>query len=207
MSDKKKSKVSEITKSSMPWRKGIAWWVVLIEGIVLVIMGLFMFFATTKTYTIIGWMIGLILLISGLLSLFASLRLREAGPRKKWRQIQGIVGIVSGLVVIILLLLDVFLKDFGLILLGVGCLVYGGVGVYIIVNKDVVGLRHGPILSTLLYLLLGILVLLQAFNIGALETTISIINLIILVAGFALILWAFILKRESNNESPSNTVQ
>lgn len=207
MSAKKKSTVSELTKSSMPWRKGIAWWVVLIEGIVLVLLGLFMFFATTKTYTIIGWMIGLILLTSGLLSLFASFRLREAGPRKKWQQIQGIVGIVSGLVVIIMLLLDVFLKDLGLILLGVGCLAYGGVGVYMIINKEILGLRRGPILSTLLYLLLGVLVLLQAFEVGTLKTTIDIINAIILVAGFALILWAFILKRESDKESPSDTVQ
>jgi len=202
MSEKNKSKVSELTKSSMPWSRGIAWWVVLIEGIVLVVLGLFMFFATTKTYAIIGWMIGSIILISGLLSLFASLRLPSATPRKKWTRIHGIVGIVTGLVVIVLLLLDVFLKDLGLILLGVGCLVYGGVGVYMIINKDDDGLKWGPILSTLLYLLLGVFVLFQAFNIGALKTTIDIINMIILVAGFALILWAFVLKRESNKESP-----
>ena len=45
MTKKIKSKVASTEKNATPWRKRSPWWLVLIDGIVLAVVGLYIFFA------------------------------------------------------------------------------------------------------------------------------------------------------------------
>lgn len=203
MSDQMKSKVSDTAKGALPWQKGVAWWIVLIEGIVLLGLGLYMFFAPTSTHSIIGWIIALSLIVSGGLSLFIGFRHTEKDDVRLWTMIHGGVGLAAGLIVVVLLLMNVFLASSGLIVLGLGCLAYAGVGVYMLIDKKLASLRRISFFGTIFYLAIGVLLLLQAFGVGALVTTLQWIKLIVIIAGVALILWAFILRNDSARKATS----
>ncbi len=197
MSDQIKSKVADTARSALPWQKGIAWWLVLIEGIVLTALGLYMFFAQASANTIIGWIIALTLVVGGAVSLSLSLKAPDNSPARQWTLIHGIVGLAAGGIAIVLQLLNALSLQFALTLLGIGCLAFGGVGLYMLLNKELSALRRISVLSTVLFLLLGGLLLLQALGVGTLATTLQIINMIILIGGIALIIWAFVLKNDA----------
>jgi uncharacterized membrane protein HdeD (DUF308 family) len=194
MPDQLKSKLADVSKSVLPWQKGIAWWVVLLESVFLIGAGLFMFFAPSKTYNLLGWIVALILLISGGLSLYASYQQEAKSRQKSWIMIHGLIGLVTGLIVIIMLLVNVLLSDAGLVILSLGCLAYGGVGLYISVTGLPSQNRLISLISTIFYLVVGVLVLLQIFGLGAFVTTIQLISFVILAAGIVLLFWAFILR-------------
>ena len=66
-------------RSVLPWQKGAAWWVVLLEGIFLTGLGLYMFFARSPTYILLGWVIALSLGISGGLRVYLAYQMKGDG--------------------------------------------------------------------------------------------------------------------------------
>ena len=49
MTNDLKSQLTSSAKGTLPWRKGVAWWVVLLQGVVLLALGLYVFFARPTT--------------------------------------------------------------------------------------------------------------------------------------------------------------
>ena len=84
------SKVAKRAKAALPSRKGIAWWLVLIEGMVFLGVGLYMVIATEDTSDLLGKILAATLGVMGLAELIAALRVRsESGKIARWTAIQG----------------------------------------------------------------------------------------------------------------------
>ena len=205
MSNEIKSKVSGAAKSALPWKKGVAWWIVLIEGIVLSGLGLYMFFEITWTMNILGWIVAISLLVSGALSVYASLKTTEKNQVRQWTMIHGVIGLVAGVIVALLLFFKI-LPSTRAFVLGLGCLAYGGVGLYILIDKNLASLRRISLISTVFYTLIGVLILLFAFGVDTLQTTVQLLKMIMIITGVILIFWAFILRRETTMQEVKSTV-
>jgi uncharacterized membrane protein HdeD (DUF308 family) len=205
MSNGVKSKVSGVAKSALPWKKGVAWWIVLIEGIVLSGLGLYMFFEKTWTMNILGWIVALSLLVSGALSVYASLKTTEKNQVRQWTMIHGVIGLVAGGIVALLLFFTI-LPSTRAFVLGLGCLAYGGVGLYMLIDKNLASLRRISLISTVFYILIGVLILLFAFGVDTLQTTVQLLKMVMIITGVLLIFWAFILKRETSMQEVKPTV-
>ena len=188
-----KSQVTQAAKGAVPWRKGIAWWVVLLEGLALLALGLYMFFAKSTTAVILGWVVALSLLASGALSLYLSLQTAERTLVRQWTLIHGAVGVAAGLLAIIV---QLFSPGAALTVLGLGCLAYGGVGLYLLLDKNLTALRRLSFISTIFYLVLGGLIVLHALGLGTLVTTLQIVSLLLIAAGIILLFWGIILRNE-----------
>ena len=188
-----KSQVTQAAKGAVPWRKGIAWWVVLLEGLALLALGLYMFFAKPTTAVILGWVVALSLLASGALSLYLSLQTAERTLVRQWTLIHGAVGVAAGLLAIIV---QLFSPGAALTVLGLGCLAYGGVGLYLLLDKSLTALRRLSFISTIFYLVLGGLIVLHALGLGTLVTTLQIVSLLLIAAGIILLFWGIILRNE-----------
>lgn len=199
MTDQVKSKIAGAAKKSAPWRKGIAWWVVLLEGLVLLGLGLYMFFAPLRTLSLLAWILAGVLAITGALSVVAAMREKDDEPGKKWTMIHGIVGLVTGLIIVVLLLLNVLTENYGLFILGLGCLAYGGVALYMTMNDNITSLRRLSMIGTIFYMAFGGLLLFQAIGVSTLSTTLQVINFLILLLGIVLIIWAFIIRKEAHD--------
>ena len=205
MSNEIKSKVSGAAKSALPWKKGVAWWIVLIEGIVLSGLGLYMFFEITWTMNILGWIVAISLLVSGALSVYASLKTTEKNQVRQWTMIHGVIGLVAGGIVALLLFFTI-LPSTRAFVLGLGCLAYGGVGLYILIDKNLASLRRISLISTVFYTLIGVLILLFAFGVDTLQTTVQLLKMVMIITGVILIFWAFILRRETAVQEVKSTV-
>ena len=184
-------------RSVLPWQKGAAWWVVLLEGIFLTGLGLYMFFARSPTYILLGWVIALSLGISGGLRVYLAYQMKGDEKARLWTLIHGAIGLIAAILVVFILFLGVYLQSLGLTILGLGCLGYGAVGLYMLLSKSSYNLRRVELIGTIFYLVIGALMLLQVLGVGTLVTMIHWINLLILVAGVVLVLWAFILRNDS----------
>ncbi len=188
-----KSQAKQAAKGALPWRKGIAWWVVLLEGVALLALGLYMFFAKPTTAVILGWVVALSLLASGALSLYFSLQVTERTPVRQWTLIHGAVGVAAGLLAIIV---QFFSPGAALTVLGLGCLAYGGVGLYMLLDKNLTALRRLSFISTIFYLVLGTLIVLHALGVGTLAIILQLISLLLIIAGIILLFWSLILRNE-----------
>lgn len=62
-----------------PWRRGVAWWVVLIQGLALLGVGAYAYFVTSSAALVIVLGIGLYLVATGLWTVIQAMRGRDAG--------------------------------------------------------------------------------------------------------------------------------
>jgi uncharacterized membrane protein HdeD (DUF308 family) len=194
--DDSESTIKSTAKGALRWQKKAPWWIVMIQGVILLILGLYMFFVPTKTYTVLAWVVIIALLASGGFSLYLALQAEQKDIVKTWTLVHGIVGVAAGIILALLLIFDLFPVSTQLIFLALSCLAFGGVGLYMLIDKNLTSLRRISILGTIFFLLVGGLVLLQAFSVGVLVTLIDIINMIVVIAGIALIIWGLILRNE-----------
>lgn len=198
MSEDVKSKVTKAAGDVAPWRKGIAWWVVLLEGIALLGLGLFMYFNRSTANILIGWIVGLALAVAGGLNLYLALQATGKTPARQWTLYHGIAGLVAGLIIILLLLIRSSLSAGTILwLAGLGCLIYGGMGLFILLNPNLTSLRRVSVVGAIFYTAIGLLLILQALGMGAMTTTMLVVNMIIIIGGIVLILWAFILRKDA----------
>ena len=195
MTNDLKSQLTRSAKGALPWRKGVAWWVVLLEGVALLALGLYVFFAKPTTAVVLGWVVALSLLASGALSLYLSLQATEQTPVRLWTLIHGVVGVAAGLLAILIQFVS---PGAALTVLGLGCLAYGGVGLYMLLDKNLTAMRRLSFITTIFYLVLGVLIVLHALGVGTLATVLQLISLLLIAAGIILLFWALILRNERN---------
>ncbi len=105
------------------------WWLVLIEGLVAIGLGLYMLIAPNSATVYLGLVIAAYLAISGLLQTFKG-AVHWSAPGGKIDLIQGLVGLISGGGILILYFLKVLSLEMGVIILGIGLVVYGLLGLY-----------------------------------------------------------------------------
>ncbi len=195
MTNDLKSQLTRSAKGALPWRKGVAWWVVLLEGVALLALGLYVFFAKPTTAVVLGWVVALSLLASGALSLYLSLQATEQTPVRQWTLIHGVVGVAAGLLAILIQFVS---PGAALTVLGLGCLAYGGVGLYMLLDKNLTAMRRLSFITTIFYLVLGVLIVLHALGVGTLATVLQLISLLLIAAGIILLFWALILRNDRN---------
>jgi uncharacterized membrane protein (DUF4010 family) len=196
MAEQQSSKVTDGAKAALPWRKGIPWGWVLAEGIVMLGLGLFMVLAEAQARLAFGVILAIALGVSGALQLLAAWRAKQAGDKSPFGWIRGGVGFGIGLLILILILVNALSLQAGRLILGIGCLVYGGLGSYMLYLKREDGVRLAEILSSTLFFLIGLLLIIAAFGGGLLSTVAMIASVLLMLFGAFLILWSLVLRRD-----------
>jgi uncharacterized membrane protein HdeD (DUF308 family) len=165
------------------------WWLLLIEGIVGVILGLFFLTvpaATTVTFVrVLGWF----WLIGGILSL-VTLFTGEVGGSRVWRLLESILGIIAGFLVLEHpLLAAITIPTILVIIMGIIGVLIGGVYAY----EALTGAGWGAGILAAISLILG-LILLSSPLLSAMALP-FIFGVWLLVGGIAAIGGAFRLRR------------
>jgi uncharacterized membrane protein HdeD (DUF308 family) len=190
------SLVTKGVRAAAPWRKGIAWWLVILEGLILLVVGLYMLIAEESSDVMLGVVLAATLAIMGLLELIAGLRSREAeGKVARWTTFQGAVGLVVGVVVFALLAADSITADTGRIILGIGCLVFGLLGVVRYFMQLARKLPRSGVIMGLFFLVVGVFLLLAVAGVDTLDTSLTVISIILVVCGVLLAGWGILLFR------------
>ena len=191
-----KSKMTEGAKQAAPWRKGIHWGIVLAEGIVLVAVGLFMLFAEQAARTVVGHIFAILIGATGGIQLYGALKARQEGQLGELNTIRGAVGLGIGALILILFIFNVMTLQAGRIILGLGALAFGGIGLYLTYLTRESGVRAGPVIANAFWVLVGVLLLMAAIGGSLLALVGQIINIVLLLGGAFLIIWAFVIKND-----------
>lgn len=109
-------------------QKAAPWWLVLIEGIALIIIGGFLLTSTGRATIFIIQVMGFYWIISGIFQLIGLFMDHTAWG---WRLFAGIISIMAGVIVVGQPLMStVVVLSVAIIILGIQGLVYGAIGVY-----------------------------------------------------------------------------
>jgi uncharacterized membrane protein HdeD (DUF308 family) len=149
-----------IAREHAPWRAETPWWVIGVQGIVLVAIGLYLLLAPASAGPLIIQLIALWVLIESVLHIVAGLR-DSANGTDPYTMLQAGIGVTIGL---LLVLRDWLVPTLDVssarTILGLGLLAYAGVGVAgALVTKDESESWLGPVVSAVLTVVLAVLLL------------------------------------------------
>lgn len=106
----------------------IPWWLILIEGISLLIIGGLLLMNTKQTTLILVQIMGVYWIISGIFQLINMFMDHTAWG---WKLFAGIIGILGGLVILSQPIMStIIVLQVAIIILGIQGIVYGGIGLY-----------------------------------------------------------------------------
>lgn len=147
----------------MPWRKDVAWWVILIQAIILTLLGAYVLLAPDSAGRVVILAAGIMLLVDGVMAVVGSMRGRHAGRANTLNAINAGIAIIAGLLVVIGFLDPAFLPPHTMaIIAALGLLATGLISLVLILFMRGPGekLRWMRVIAPLIWILFGVLVLL-----------------------------------------------
>jgi uncharacterized membrane protein HdeD (DUF308 family) len=130
----------------------IPWWIVVLEGIISIILGLFLLFQPVQTTITLVQILGLFWLLGGVLTILSLLVDRED---MGWKLLSGLSGIIIGAIVFVYPYSPFVVLAFFVIILGVLSIIYGALRLVWAFK----GGGLGPAILGIITIVLGILLL------------------------------------------------
>jgi len=181
----------QVARETVPWKAGQSWWVVGIEGIVALAIGVYIVSNPIEASDGIRFLIAVVLLVDSAGQIVDGFRVRGA-PSSPWETLRGGVGAT----VAILTLLSARPNDLGNSgarqVLAVGLLAYGVLGILaLFVTFRGSGFNVAAAIANVLTIVLGIL-LLTASPADTAGT--RLLGLAAIVGGIALLVYSWMLR-------------
>lgn len=192
-------------KDLAPWRSGLPWWAVLIEGIVVTVVGVLILISPRQTTINVALFLAIALAVAGVIRLWAVFRDKEPESAEKTIAVRATVGAFTGGIIAVLYLLDLLTVDAGLVIFGIGGVIYGLMGFG--VAFGILGQRRRQVfLDGLFFTLIGLLMIYVYIAGGdAVQQATAIVGWLSLIAGLALVGMAFL--RRSQQERVDELVE
>ena len=197
----------ETAKGLAPWRAGLPWWVVLVEGSVLGVVGILILIDPRKATVNMALFLAAALVIAGILQLWAILRGRIPESIDSLLAARGAIGIYAGGMVLLLFFLEYLSTEAGLIAFGLGSLIYGLLGLWASIASSS-RRRASSIVEGVFFTLFGLL-LIYVLYAGSeqVEQVTKIVGWAAIVGGLALIGLSFYNRsRDADRESAQEQV-
>ena len=168
---------------------GNPWWIILVEGILALIFGIFLITAPGATSVFLVTVLGFYFLIRGIFSII-EIFLPNTGTHWGWLLFMGILGIIAGMAVLHHpLYATVFVGTFLIVFLAIDGLIMGIMGLI----RAFTGAGWGPGILGILTIIIAIL-LFANIN-GAVQALPIVIGAILIVGGIIAIFFSFRLRR------------
>ncbi len=186
----------EQVKRFAPWRTNLPWWVVLIEGVVMGIVGILVLLDPQQTSVNVALFLTLVLIISGVLQLWSALRDKVTPEAESLVTARGSIALFSGIIIWILLYMDALSPDVGRIIFGLGSLTYGLLGIGVVFNTRG-NQRRTTMIESIFFTIIGLLMIYVLFaGPDAIVVATRIVGWAALLAGLGLIGLAFLRWRD-----------
>ncbi|MEJ2752025.1 MAG: hypothetical protein P8169_05010 [Chloroflexota bacterium] len=98
------------------------WWVSLVEGIVAILLGLYLLFGGDSAAGAFALVAGIYVLVVGILELW-----RGRGTVSRYR---GLIGVIVGALILVLYFVDIFNTPLDFTLFAIGTIIVGAIGLY-----------------------------------------------------------------------------
>jgi uncharacterized membrane protein HdeD (DUF308 family) len=142
----------------LPWRRGAAWWLVGVEGLILTLIGIYVLVAPDSARDNVRALFGWFLLVNNGLIAFAGLRAANLPNLvSPYRMLSAGVGLTTGLIIVLEPVSDFLDADAAKYILAIGLLSIGLIGlVAAVITRFTTGsFREGLPVGSLIYFALG----------------------------------------------------
>jgi uncharacterized membrane protein HdeD (DUF308 family) len=187
-----------------PWRGDIEWWVVGIQGIVALLLGLWLFLNQGAGESVLA-VLGVVLLVISVLWAWTAMRSDLPQVVLGWRGLRGGVGILAGTLVVLDFVVDFLAPAAALVVFAVGLLIAGSIGIAEwLAGRKAMGWRWPSIIGSAVAAGYGIIVLASRLQAGSLF--LQVFAAVMVVGGIALIVRAGLLWRQDqlNRGAPAS---
>jgi len=185
---------TDVARQTAPWKAGQSWWIIGIEGIVALVIGVYIVADQFRASEVIRFLIAVVLLVDSAGLIVDGFRVRGL-PTSPWETLRGGVGVtVAGLT-----LLSAWSYAIGDTaarqLLAIGLLAYGILGIVsLIFTLRATGFKAAAIIADLLTIVLGFLLLTaRPGDTGGTQ----LLGVVAIVGGLALLVYSWILRGDS----------
>jgi uncharacterized membrane protein HdeD (DUF308 family) len=188
----------EKAKELAPWRSELPWWTVLIEGIVIAVIGILILISPRQTTINVALFLAIAIAVAGIIRLWGVFRHKVPESAERTIAVRATIGVCTGGIVMILYLLNLLTVDAGLVIFGIGSVIYGlmgfGVGFSTLGTR-----RRQALLEAVFFTLIGLLVV-YVFVAGpdAVHQATSVLGWLSLIVGLVLVAMSFM--RRSKQE-------
>ncbi len=196
----------DMAAANAPWKAGTLWWVILIQGIVLVVMGAVIIFDPPSAANVVSIVGSLYLLVNGLLRAIAIIRHKESKKATPIALIRVGVGIAIGLLVLLGILFASMVPTTAASIFGFGIIVEGILAlVQLFFFRDPgEKLRFVRIIPGAVLIITGILIFAMINN-ASLVSTLGALLLIAGLAVFVLAITRYNALKKAASESAAET--
>jgi uncharacterized membrane protein HdeD (DUF308 family) len=183
----------DAASQNLPWRKDVAWWVILIQGLVLTGLGLFVLVQNEGAARIIVLVVSLLLIGDGVMAALAALRGRVSGQAGMLNSLNAGIGIIVGALVLLGLLVPFLDLATAAIILALGLIVSGAISLVLalFMRPEGAPLRMLRVVGPIVWIVLGVMTLMTASDTNNFDL-LRIIGIVSLVVGIVLLVLAFI---------------
>ncbi|MCL4857822.1 MAG: hypothetical protein KJZ93_00380 [Caldilineaceae bacterium] len=198
---------SEMAKSMLsqvrPWRQGMAWWVVLIEGLIVLGIGIYVLTQPVAGAQIVVLLAAFLLIISverainGFREIIPPAILAE-------RMLRAGIGLTVGLIIVFNNWQNFMNPPAPVVILSLGWLLTGAVGIWEwVTGRQDLGLGLGALIIPAISALFGLLMLGSRLALGG--VVLQAIGILAVVAGVALFGYSYWLYRQAANRAAIST--
>ncbi len=197
----------ELAQKGVPWRRGMPWWLVGVEGAILTAVGIYVIAAPDDARDVVVQLIGWFLIANAVLAILASLR--GDGPTMPitpYRMLAAGIGLTVGLLVALEPLWDYVDSDAGRGILALGLLGHGLVGLYgAFATRASGGMRRGALVTGGLNVALAVLLFYNIRREALDPRWFGVVAIIggVLLLGFAFALYRDLQKASTTEVAPS----
>jgi uncharacterized membrane protein HdeD (DUF308 family) len=149
----------DVGRQTSLWKAGQSWWVVGVQGIIALAIGVFMLANPTGASDVIRFLIALVLLLASLSQIVDGFRDSNLSS-SPWETLRGGIGVTVAVLTLLSAGSDYVEDDGARQMLAIGLLAYGVLGIVsLIFTIRSTGFRGGAIIADVLTIVLGVLLL------------------------------------------------
>jgi uncharacterized membrane protein HdeD (DUF308 family) len=149
----------DVGRQTSLWKAGQSWWVVGVQGIIALAIGVFMLANPTGASDVIRFLIALVLLLASFSQVVDGFRDRHLSS-SPWETLRGGIGVTVAILTLLSAGSDYVEDDGARQMLAIGLLAYGVLGIVsLIFTIRSTGFRGGAIIADVLTIVLGVLLL------------------------------------------------
>jgi uncharacterized membrane protein HdeD (DUF308 family) len=191
---------AEAAKQLAPWRTGLPWWGVLIEGIVVGGVGLLVLLDPGRANINLALALSAGLVVAGIMQFWAILNNQAPEGIDSAMSARAAIAVFAGALILLLYFLEETTVRGGMITFGLGAVVYGLLAAPIVLGTGG-GQRRQALIEMLIFTAAGAVVIYTLFR-GpeALNTAVTVAGWIGLLGGIALIILA-IWRQQKGDEA------
>ncbi len=183
--------VIEYTEGGIEMENEKSWWAPLVQGIIAIILGLYILIGGDPAAGNVVLVAGLYILIAGIISLFR-------GSSDAIGRYQGIVGVIVGALVLFLYAFDILPTFWDFTIFAIGAILVGAMGLYAnFFDRGGRDFSWGPVLINALLILWGAMIFFSRVQDFDLQ---SITAWILIAIGAILALWGFFSRNKKTSE-------